>query len=461
MKKIVNICLFLAAAATFTACSDDNTGSEYTRENTVSVVSADLSFDANAHTGGVKFNAPAGAVVTVNKSWATAELKGDSVVVNVTNNPALESRAAMLTIKSGADSTNVPISQEGCQFSYTGKKEYVLNDDAQTLVLPYTKVGAEPTVATNNAVLAPTDADTAFVVSLPANTTGSMQQDSFYVSNQGIVDTVIVKRGEKKDFVGQTCYLAGYDLAQADENTQSLSDLAVQYAGTIKTDTKGNPYLYAPKAYIKNLPLTFDESTLTFTVTGGQLVNTLTSQGTKYYLRSGIWDYTLYEFLGDLTYQYYQYYQAGKITEAQYKQFQAMMPQVFAMFDSKKLSMVASMNVDPNQQIPFGDFVDSGNNDWLAEIMVENFNYTHSNYDANILALDLNTVSNGAYQFDQPLALIALPELIIIPSSQAKANAAKYVRSQVRRPNLSPALLKHQAVMNKVLKMNKALKFEK
>ena len=137
------------------------------------------------------------------------------------------------------------------------------------------------------------------------------------------------------------------------------------------------------------------------------------------------------------------------------------MPQVFAMFDSKKLSMVASMNVDPNQQIPFGDFVDSGNNDWLAEIMVENFNYTHSNYDANILALDLNTVSNGAYQFDQPLALIALPELIIIPSSQAKANAAKYVRSQVRRPNLSPALLKHQAVMNKVLKMNKALKFEK
>lgn len=58
MKKIVNICLFLAAAATFTACSDDNTGSEYTRENTVSVVSADLSFDANAHTGGVKFNAP-------------------------------------------------------------------------------------------------------------------------------------------------------------------------------------------------------------------------------------------------------------------------------------------------------------------------------------------------------------------------------------------------------------------
>ena len=66
----------------------------------------------------MKFTAPAGSTVSVSDSWATAQLLNDSVVVSVTNNPAVDSRSAVLTIKNGNDSTNLPILQSGAVFKY-------------------------------------------------------------------------------------------------------------------------------------------------------------------------------------------------------------------------------------------------------------------------------------------------------------------------------------------------------
>ena len=107
MRKIFNICILFAVAAGFIACSDDNdAGSSYLRKNPVNVVSSKLFFSAAAQKGGVKFTAPAGSTVSVSDSWATAQLLNDSVVVSVTNNPAVDSRSAVLTIKNGNDSTD-------------------------------------------------------------------------------------------------------------------------------------------------------------------------------------------------------------------------------------------------------------------------------------------------------------------------------------------------------------------
>ena len=121
MKKIFNICLLSVAAAGFIACSDnDDAGSGYLRKNSVQVVSSKLFFNADAQKGGVKFNAPAGSTASVSETWAKAEVKDDSVVVSVTNNTASDSRAAVLTIKNGNDSTNLSILQSGAVFKYTG-----------------------------------------------------------------------------------------------------------------------------------------------------------------------------------------------------------------------------------------------------------------------------------------------------------------------------------------------------
>jgi hypothetical protein len=454
MKSIFYIGLALAAA-TFTACSDDNAGEQYLRENTVGVVSSNLSFDADAHQGGVKFTAPAGqsATATVNTTWATAEVTGDSVVVNVVNNPGLESRSAMLTIKSGVDSTNVPIIQTGSKFSYKGKNDYVIADKDTTLVLPFSKVGAEPKLLSDasDAVTKVEQTDTAFLVTIKANTTGEMRQLNLFLSNLGVQDTVKVRQGELKDFVGKIFYLTGYDLMTADENTQSLDDVYQEYVGKIVQSGK-SVYFTCPQAYISKLPLTFDDSTLSFKVTGGNYMGTVSATGTKYRLYNSIWDYNVYSYLSDMTFEAYQQHEAGKMTDEEYAKFQQTMPYIFANFDSKKLSMVAQMNYTlatvQTATIPFvyGDFVDSGSNGWMASWLITNLSYTGTSYDANMLCIDAFT-STGEYE--QPLVQMLLPE--ILHQVETTTAGAKPQRAVRKKPAVSLPSLKHMSFMSKHL----------
>ena len=292
MKKIFNICVLLATAAAFTACSDDNAGEQYFRENPVGVVSSNLSFDANAHQGGVKFTAPEGQTATavVNASWAKAEVKGDSVVVNVVNNPQLESRSALLTIKSGADSTNVPITQKGCEFAYKGNNDYAIADKDTTIVLPFSKVGAEPKLLSDNddALAKVEQIDTAFLVTLKANTTGELRQVNLFVDNQGVQDTVSVRQAELKDFVGKTFYFTGYDLSQFTDSTLSIDELYVQYTGSL-AQSGSKVYLRLPDAGL-SIPLEYDQSTLSFQVKGDQLTSTFKYEGNTYRLYTSICD---------------------------------------------------------------------------------------------------------------------------------------------------------------------------
>ena len=256
MKKIFNICVLLATAAAFTACSDDNAGEQYLRENPVGVVSSNLSFDANAHQGGVKFTAPEGQTATavVNASWAKAEVKGDSVVVNVVNNPQLESRSAMLTIKSGADSTNVPITQKGCEFAYKGNNDYAIADKDTTIVLPFSKVGAEPKLLSDN-------------------------------------DDALAKV-EQIDTAFKTFYFTGYDLSQFTDSTLSIDELYVQYTGSL-AQSGSKVYLRLPDAGL-SIPLEYDQSTLSFQVKGDQLTSTFKYEGNTYRLYTSIWDLRCY-----------------------------------------------------------------------------------------------------------------------------------------------------------------------
>ena len=215
MRKIFNICILFAVAAGFIACSDDNdAGSSYLRKNPVNVVSSKLLFSAAAQKGGVKFTAPAGSTVSVSDSWATAQLLNDSVVVSVTNNPAVDSRSAVLTIKNGNDSTNLPILQSGAVFKYKGAKNIVVSDKDTTLTLPYSKVGAEPALvladsADASAVSSVEDKDSAFVAHINANSTGEVRTFLLVLKNQEQRDTITVTQGSIEDFDGKTYSLYG------------------------------------------------------------------------------------------------------------------------------------------------------------------------------------------------------------------------------------------------------------
>ena len=436
MKKIIYFALALTAA-TFTACSDDNAGEQYLRQSSVGVVGSNLSFDAAAHRGGVKFTAPAGqtATATVNASWAKAEVKDDSVIVNLDNNPYLESRSAMLTIKSGADSTNVPISQQGCVFNYQGATKFVVADNDTTLSLPFELVGAEPQ-ATVDAAAADyatiTKGDNAYKLDIKANKTGEMRQFNVTIDNQNIITNIVVKQGQLSDFVGKKFYLMGYDL-QKDPTAATLDELAVQYPGAIRKDAKGNVYLYCPKAYIAKLPLSFDPETLTFTVTSGNMVNYIKEYGA--YLMNSIWRYDLYSFLNEYTYEMYTKHENGEITDEEYQKFQATMPVVFAAFDNtKKMSMKGEMAVNAKYGYVLTSLEDGGTNDFMLQAMQQGFGYTGTAFNADMLCVDLLTPSadGQSLEFGQPVVQIYKPMLLRVPARAA--SGAKALHSMLKAP---------------------------
>ena len=433
MKKIFNICMVLVAAATtFTACSDDNAGEQYLRENTVGVVSSNLSFDADAHQGGVKFTAPAGqpATATVNASWAKAEVTGDSVVVSVANNPKLESRSALLTIKCGNDTANVPISQNGCRFSYKGESDYSITDKDTTIVLPFSKVGAEPQLLSDDqeALASVEQRDTAFVVKVKANTTGEMRQINLFVDNQGVQDTVSVRQGELSDFVNKVFYFTGYDLSQLTESTTSINELYVQYTGTlVKSGTK--IYLRLPDESM-SIPLEFNSSTLSFKVKGGQVASTFKYSGSTYRLYTSIWDLTAMDFAEEYKEK------NGTAINNNY-------------FSSKYLSMDAYMTAGATDKYSYvaGSFVNApGNASWIALLMVF-ASYPSTPFNAQILGIDAyKQNARGGYVFDQEYSKYYLPSIIHIVGATGQA------KNKVALPELNRSMAERTFSLCKVRK---------
>ena len=206
MKKIFSICLILVVAVGFVACSDnDDAGNSYLQENTIKVIASNLTFSPLAQTGGGKFTAPAGSTVSVDEdgsAWAKAEVRGDSVVVSVSHNPRLDSRSAILTIKNGTDFVHLSILQAGAEFSYKGQKVFrFASDDAQTITLPFTSLGADPVLESpDTAALESVERkDSAFIVKVKPNETNQLRKLSLYIKNQGRVDTVFVMQAVLKD----------------------------------------------------------------------------------------------------------------------------------------------------------------------------------------------------------------------------------------------------------------------
>ena len=392
MKKIFNICLLSVAAAGFIACSDnDDAGSGYLRENSVQVVSSKLFFNADAQKGGVKFNAPAGSTASVSETWAKAEVKDDSVVVSVTNNTASDSRAAVLTIKNGNDSTNLSILQSGAVFKYTGEQNIVVNDNDTALALPYTKVGAEPSISLgvgpgSAAVASTEDKGNAFVAHINANTTGEPRTFDLVITNQEKHDTVTVTQGSLNDFIDKTYYLRGYDLLKLTPQTQSLDELLTRMTGTIRKEADGS-VSFAVSGSPMVVHLGFDPKTLAFSLKGGDLLQKAISQVESQH-------------------------NAGKISDADYDQFnQSTLPGIYSIFASKNLSMTAAMMASEEDGVVMGLFEDSGTNAayMSQQTGLAQMGFPVDSFDANTLGIYEYLLSGKKLTFRRPMVMLMVP----------------------------------------------------
>ena len=324
------------------------------------MVSSKLFFSAAAQKGGVKFTAPAGSTVSVSDSWATAQLMNDSVVVSVTNNPAVDSRSAVLTIKNGNDSTNVPILQSGAIFKYKGAKYIVVSDNDTTLNLPYTKVGAEPTLALANesdaaVVTSIEDKDTAFAAHIGANTTGEIRTFPLILKNQEKRDTVMVTQGSIDDFVGKNYILYGCDILKMTSPTTDINELITQISGKFEKTS---------------------DTQLT---------------------------------LVKLIKQSAQAHKDGKLSDDDYKTFQtSTMPAIYSFYASNKLSMSALMINAKEDGMVAGLLEENGTNIAYSKTLtnLENLGFPINSFNANMFSVYEYKLQGKKLVFNAPSMML-------------------------------------------------------
>ena len=271
MKKIFSIIGVVALALSFVACSDDNDeGAAYNRASTISVVSSNVLFSAKAETGDVVIKSQGLISLSETSEWCKATVVGDTLVrVAVDDNESLNGRSCVLTIKSGIDSTNVTVQQQGFVFQTGVGTSLVSNDLAYRKAFSLNCNGAPTIFSTDDWLSVATENDS-LVVSMEANDTGHLRQGYIKYTYGELKDSILVTQYDfEKDIAGQY-YLAF---------TQTNGKLAA-FQSELRKD--GAAYVLSLPQLGMNLPVTFNEKTCKLSVSAGAYLGPFTYGETAY-----------------------------------------------------------------------------------------------------------------------------------------------------------------------------------
>lgn len=273
MKKIYYLMLLLVAAVSFTSCNDD-TDNPYERTSQLKVLRSSVLFDSKGGTGFVKFEAPSAITATLNSSWATATVQGDSVRVVATANEAYEGRASVLTVRCGEDSVQLTVQQLGMVVSINVDSSIVVGDEAS-------KVGYR--ISTSNKVTFTSSADwltgtatnDSLFINYGKNATGSIRTGVLHYQCGNLKDSIVVTQGALADITNKQYLLGG-------KNYFKEGNPLIAYVAKI-VDKKGKLFLEIP-SFNWSIPVTFNASTLSISLTSGNLIGRLKIKETDAYV---------------------------------------------------------------------------------------------------------------------------------------------------------------------------------
>lgn len=273
MKRIFNLILSALCVIAYTSCSDDE-GMEYTHESSIKIISRDVNFPASASQGSVVVEAPGAITVeTSDKGWCTTTVSGQTIQVNVEENPSLESRSSELTIRCGNDVASIVVLQSGLIFETSAGSHITVGDNAGTYQYDI-NCNTELTITPSDNWITVNVEDGKMNVTLAENNTGHVRRGSIiYAAGTYKDEIVIVQQDFEKDIAGD--YMLFFTDAE-DGKTYYFDVL-------LSKDKIDIPDL------LLSIPVTFNQSNCTLVVKGGQYMG---DYGT-YKVHTTIWDTTL------------------------------------------------------------------------------------------------------------------------------------------------------------------------
>lgn len=265
-KDIFGLLMLGACACGFTACSDD-TENPYATESSIQILGSSLTFDAKQSTGSIHYSAPAAVTVTSSKDWCTAQLSGDSVIVNVAHNIDCNGRSASVVLRCGADSTVLAVLQNGVISKLEASILSRDNDDAATVAYAYQSNIDMRVLSTPTWLSASMDADSLYV-DFSANATGHLRRGYVVYGNDAFVDSVEVFQADFDKDIAGTYEVSFYN------------DAAATIPNSAKNKTLSARGLRLTSSL--TLPIAFKDGK--FTVTTGDYIGTNVNRGTTYYV---------------------------------------------------------------------------------------------------------------------------------------------------------------------------------
>ena len=263
MKKILSLIVLLAGVISFTSCGNDD--ASYTSVASLEIVSANVVFDVEGGTGTIVVNntGTITAEALTGTGWLTCSVSGNTVTVTAAENPGREGRSATIVLKSSDGSAaNITATQTGVVYGLKKGTYYALNDNANELHLEIYHSKAVTVTSLSDWITASFNEETDMIdIQVEANNTGQMRYGYVEVSSGQFTDKVTISQFDfNKDIYGAYYLLF----------TESYDSEDYYYVEATLSETSLNFELYT--GYTWSVPVTWDKSTSTVTVTSGTYV---------------------------------------------------------------------------------------------------------------------------------------------------------------------------------------------
>ncbi len=134
IKFLLACSLCCCAAAALTACGDDPLKGHIPGDERLAIVSNQLLFTAEGSTQTVAVSTDQPLTASLNADWCSAAVEGTTVSVTVQPNIAYDGRTALLTLKAGSASRQLPVQQQGAVFGTLPASDHYMPSEGGSFV---------------------------------------------------------------------------------------------------------------------------------------------------------------------------------------------------------------------------------------------------------------------------------------------------------------------------------------
>lgn len=209
MNKIYKILLpaFLSLFA-FSACNDND---EYVVvdpvANMVKVVSRDTSFPAAPSEGKVVVESDQPVDVSCPADWLKTSVNGNVITLNADFNPSLESRSAVLTIKSGSKMSQIAVTQLGVVVDFGGLTSLAIDADTLRVVEIPMKSNCDIEFASDVDWLSIAPQDNILKITVSENQSGGIRRGNFSYKAGSVECKIPVVQYDFDKYIAGDCLL--------------------------------------------------------------------------------------------------------------------------------------------------------------------------------------------------------------------------------------------------------------